>query len=112
MPGMGQSFPYVLPLRERQTVVLAWHPDHIGGPARSTNIKPIFDAPPPCCYSTLFHARWCACSAWLIGGEVDFRRDVLFFSSIKGGWYSPPRREKRLFLWYLSPLFEFATNIT
>jgi len=49
----------VLPLRERQTVVLAWHPDHIGGPARSTNIKPIFDATPPCCYSTLFHARWC-----------------------------------------------------
>src|SRR5947209_20275743 len=29
--------------RERQTVVLGRHPDHIGGPARSTNIKPIFD---------------------------------------------------------------------
>jgi hypothetical protein len=41
-------------------VVLAWHSDHIGGPARRTNIKPIFDVAPPCCYSTLFHARWCA----------------------------------------------------
>ncbi len=24
-------------------MVLAWHPDHIVGPARSTNVKPIFD---------------------------------------------------------------------
>jgi hypothetical protein len=44
---MGQNFPYVLPLRERQTVVLAWHPDHIVGPARSTNVKPIFGIAPP-----------------------------------------------------------------
>jgi hypothetical protein len=70
---MGQIFPYVLPLRERQTVVLALHPDHIVGPARSTNIKPIFDGAPPCCHSTLFHARWCACGACSIGGEIDFR---------------------------------------
>jgi hypothetical protein len=47
MPAMGQIFPYVLPLRERQTVVLAWHPDHIVGPARSTNVKPIFGIAPP-----------------------------------------------------------------
>ena len=57
---MGQNFPYVLPLRERQTVVLAWHPDHIVGPARSTNVKPIFGIAPPCYHSILFHARWCA----------------------------------------------------
>ena len=66
---MGQNFPYVLPLRERQTVVLAWHPDHIAGPARSTNVKPIFDGAPPCCHCTLFHARWCACGACYIAGE-------------------------------------------
>src|SRR5579885_508390 len=33
--------------RERQTVVLAWHPAHIVGPARNTNVKPIFGAAPP-----------------------------------------------------------------
>jgi hypothetical protein len=41
-------------------VVLAWHPAHSVGPARSTNIKPSFDVTPPCSHSTLFHARWCA----------------------------------------------------
>jgi hypothetical protein len=73
MPSLGQILPYVLLLRERQTVVLAWHPDHIGGPARSASIKPIFDVSPPCWHSTLFPARWCACGAWLIGGEFKNR---------------------------------------
>ena len=27
-------------------MVLAWHPDHIVGPARSTNVKPIFNVAP------------------------------------------------------------------
>ncbi len=28
-------------------MVLAWHPAHIVGPARNTNVKPIFGAAPP-----------------------------------------------------------------
>jgi len=90
---MGQNFPYVLPLRERQTVVLAWHPDHIAGPARSTNVKPIFDGAPPCCHCTLFHARWCACGACYIAGEIAFKIDEYLQSigmygkvKVEAGW--------------------------
>src|SRR5260370_36669762 len=47
MPSLGQIFPYVLLFRERQTVVLERHPDHIGGPVRNASIKPIFDVALP-----------------------------------------------------------------
>jgi len=43
MPSWVQILPYVLPKRERQTVVLAGIQDHTVGPARSTSFKPIFD---------------------------------------------------------------------
>jgi hypothetical protein len=66
---MGQIFPSVLPLRERQTVVLAWHPDHIGGPARSTNVKPIFGIAPPRVILSFFMRGGAPECAWGIGGE-------------------------------------------
>jgi len=67
---MGQSFPYVLPLRERQTVVLAWHPDHSVGPARSTNVKPIFGIAPPRVILSFFMRGGAPESAWGIVGEL------------------------------------------
>ena len=54
MPGEEQIFPYVLLVRERQTVVLERHPDHIGGPAHSASTKPIFAIAPPCAIVSFF----------------------------------------------------------
>ena len=68
---MGQIFPYVLPLRERQTVVLAWHPDHIVGPARSTNVKPIFGIAPPRFILSFFMRGGAPESAWGIVGKTE-----------------------------------------
>src|SRR6266702_2124708 len=65
---------------------------------------------PPCSYSTLFHARWCATGAWSTGGEVAFRKDVLSFANTKDGRYSPPEERNSLFSWHISPLFDFATS--
>ena len=46
-----------------------------------------------------------------IVGEFDFRKDVPSFSSTKSDRYSPIKKKKSMFLWYISPLFEFANNI-
>ncbi len=54
MPSEEQIFPYVLLERERQTVVLERHPDHIGGPARSASTKSIFAIAPPCAIVPFF----------------------------------------------------------
>jgi hypothetical protein len=59
----------------------------------------------------LKNEKICLLSRFGTGGEVDFRRDVLVFSSKKDACYSPLRREKWPFLWYLSPLFDLATSI-
>jgi hypothetical protein len=44
------------------------------------------------------------------GGEVNFRKDVLSFSSTKDGQYSPLKAGNSLFSWHISPLFDFATS--
>jgi hypothetical protein len=46
------------------------------------------------------------------GGAVDFRKDVLSFSSTKDDRYSPLEEGNSLFSWHISPLFDFATSIT
>src|ERR1700686_1259246 len=57
---LRQILLYVLPKWERQTVVLERHPDHTGGPARSTSVSSISDSALLAQGITLFHARWCA----------------------------------------------------
>jgi len=53
-------------------VVLAWHPDHIGGPARSTNVKPIFNVAPSAAILPFFMRGGAPESAWFIVGEFGF----------------------------------------
>jgi len=50
-------------------VVLAWHPDHIVGPARSTNVKPIFNVAPSAAILPFFMRGGAPESAWAIVGE-------------------------------------------
>jgi hypothetical protein len=58
-----------------------------------------------------FHARWCATGAWVTGGEVRFRKDVLAFSSTKNGQYAPLEAGNSPLSWYISPFFDFASSI-
>jgi len=51
-------------------VVLAWHPDHIVGPARSTNVKPIFNVAPSAAILPFFMRGGAPESAWAIVGEL------------------------------------------
>ena len=89
---MGQNFPYVLPLRERQTVVLAWHPDHIGGPARSTNIKPIFHVAPSAVILPFFMrgGALVAHGPLLANSKSEERYHKKGYFSFLDGEYQPP----------------------
>src|SRR5438132_10470516 len=75
MPKLGQMLPYVLRRCRRATD---------GGACGASGITLVVRLAarvsnrsltwhPPCSYSTLFHARWCATGAWGTGGEVTDR---------------------------------------
>src|SRR2546421_11422595 len=72
MPKLGQMLPYVLRRCRRATDGGACGASRITLvvrlAARVSNRSLMWH--PPCCHSTLFHARWCATGAWFTGGEV------------------------------------------
>jgi hypothetical protein len=54
-------------------VVLVRHPDHTGGPARSTSVSSISDLAPPARKYNTFSCAVVRPGAWLTGGEVKNR---------------------------------------